>query len=312
MHADGDLRREPSRLDPTRVRKAFERAAATYDAAAVLHHEVGQRMAERLGLVRLQPETILDAGCGTGDAIPELRTRFPAASIVGLDIATAMLEAARRRAASATTAERSIFARWLGAAGAVRGSTSLVCADAGRLPLASASVGLVWCNLALEWINDPARVFSEFHRVLRVGGLLMFATLGPDTLKELRAAFTAADRKPHVGRFIDMHDLGDMLVHAGFAEPVMDMEKITMTYADADAMMRDLKATGARNATLGRPRGLVGRGRWQRMRAALERFRRHGRLPATFEVVYGHAWKPEPRTTDDGRAIVRFRSRPER
>jgi malonyl-CoA O-methyltransferase len=312
MRTDRDSRGDPSRLDPARVRSAFERAAASYDSAAVLHHEVGQRMAERLALVRLQPETILDAGCGTGDAIPELRTRFPPASIVGLDIAAAMLEAARRRVASSTTPERSILARWLGARSTVHGPTGLVRADACRLPFAGGRFDLVWSNLLLQWINEPPRAFSEFNRVLGVGGLLMFTTFGPDTLFELRAAFSGVDQSTHVHRFIDMHDLGDMLVHAGFAEPVMDMERITMTYVDADALMRDLKSTGAHNATFGRPRGLIGRGRWQRVRAALERFRRDGRLPATFEVLYGHAWKPEPRTADDGRAIVHFRSRPER
>ena len=145
--------------------------------------------------------------------------------------------------------------------------------------------------------------------MLRVGGLLTFTTFGPDTLRELRAAFAGVDRATHVSRFIDMHDLGDMLVNTGFAEPVVDMEKLTLTYADATALMRDLKAIGAHNATLGRPRGLTGRARWQRMLEALETFRRDDRLPATFEVVYGHAWKPEPRVSADGRAIVRFEPR---
>ena len=147
------------------------------------------------------------------------------------------------------------------------------------------------------------------HRVLAVGGLVSFTTFGPDTLRELRSAFTAADRATHVSRFVDMHDLGDMLVHAGFADPVMDMEMLTMTYADASAMMRDLKALGAHNATLGRPRGLMGRGRWRRMLDALDSTRRDGKLPVSFEVIYGHAWKPRPRATADGRAIVHFEPR---
>jgi malonyl-CoA O-methyltransferase len=295
---------DPFRLDPRSVRRSFERAAAGYDAAAVLQREVGQRMAERLFLIKLRPAVILDAGCGTGDALAELSARYPDAQVVGLDFAHAMLLAARSRAAKATAAERSL-GRLLESR-TPRREPFLACGDAARLPLASASVDLVWSNLTLEWINEPARVFSEFHRVLRVGGLLMFATLGPDTLKELRAAFAAADRAPHVGRFIDMHDLGDMLVHEGFGDPVMDMETLTLTYADAEAMMHDLKATGSHNATAGRARGLTGRARWSRMLAALERFRRDGRLPATHEVVYGHAWKPEARVTDDGRAVVQF------
>ena len=183
---------------------------------------------------------------------------------------------------------------------------ALVCADASRLPLAAGTIDLVWSNLTLQWINDASAAFAEFHRVLRVGGLVMFTTFGPDTLKELRAAFAGVDGATHVSRFIDMHDVGDMLVRAGFADPVMDMETITLTYADATTMMRELKAIGAHNATVGRPRGLTGRARWSRVLARLEAFRRDGRLPATYEVVYGHAWKPEPRFADDGRAIVRF------
>jgi malonyl-CoA O-methyltransferase len=141
--------------------------------------------------------------------------------------------------------------------------------------------------------------------VLKVGGLLTFTTLGPDTLKELRAAFAHADGHTHTNRFIDMHDVGDMLVDAGFADPVMDMEHLTMTYAEPRGLLAELKATGAANATRGRPRGLMGKSRWQRMLAALERARRDGRVPATFEVVYGHAWKGEPRRTAEGHAIVK-------
>jgi malonyl-CoA O-methyltransferase len=301
--------RDPHWLDPHRARRAFERAAATYDTAAVLQREVGQRMAERLALVKLRPAAILDAGCGTGDALNELATRYPEALVLGVDSAFAMLETARRRTSAARASGRSLFARWFGARPRAAGELALVCADACRLPLAADGVDLVWSNLTLQWINDAAVAFGEFHRVLRRGGLLLFSTLGPDTLKELRSAFAKVDQATHVSRFIDMHDLGDLLVHAGFADPVMDMETITLTYTDATTMMRELKAIGAHNATLGRPRGLTGRARWQRVLAALETFRRDGRLPATYEVVYGHAWKPEPRLAADGRAIVRFAPR---
>jgi len=300
---------DPHGLDTGRARHGFERAAATYDSAAVLQREVGQRLAERLALMRLQPAAIVDVGCGTGDALSELSTRYPAASVIGVDSASAMLDIARRRSAAARAAESSLFARWFGARARPGTAPSLVCGDASQLPLAAASIELVWSNLTLQWINDPSVAFEEFHRVLKSGGLLLFSTLGPDTLKELRAAFAAVDEATHVNRFIDMHDLGDMLVHTGFADPVMDMETITLTYDDAQTMMRELKAIGARNATRGRPRGLIGRARWQRVLAALEAYRRDGRLPATYEVVYGHAWKPEPRLAADGRAIVRFTPR---
>jgi len=300
---------DPHRLDTGRTRLAFERAAATYDASAVLQREVGQRMAERLALVKLQPAAILDVGCGTGDALGELSARYPEAWVLGLDSAWHMLEIARGRSSAARASGGSLLARWFGPRARTTAQPSLVCGDAGRLPLAAASVDLLWSNLLLQWINEVAAALGEFHRVLSSGGLLMFSTLGPDTLKELRTAFAGIDRATHVSRFIDMHDLGDMLVHSGFADPVMDMEIITLTYADATTMMRELKAIGARNATRGRPRGLTGRARWQTMLAALEVFRRDGRLPATFEVVYGHAWKAAPRLAADGRAIVRFAPR---
>jgi malonyl-CoA O-methyltransferase len=300
---------DPHWLDPRRTRRAFERAAATYDSAAVLQREVGQRMAERLALVKLQPATIVDAGCGTGDALGELAARYPEAFVVGVDSAYGMLATARRRTAAARASGRSLFTRWFGARSKAPGEPALVCADACRLPVVSDGVDLLWSNLTLQWINDVPVAFGEFHRVLRHGGLLLFTTLGPDTLKELRTAFAGVDQATHVSRFIDMHDLGDMLVQAGFADPVMDMEMITLTYDDPTTMMRELKAIGAHNATLGRPRGLIGRERWRRVLTALEAFRRDGRLPSTYEVVYGHAWKPEPRVTADGRAIVRFAPR---
>jgi malonyl-CoA O-methyltransferase len=309
-----DRNRDATVLDRASMRRAFERAAGSYDSAAVLQREIAQRMAERLGIVRLDPKMILDAGCGTGEALGELLARYPRARLLGLDLAYAMVHAARRRDLAAAAASPSLVRRLLGAFAAPGpGVVSLVCGDVCRLPVRARSVDLVWSNLALQWVDELPLAFSEIHRVLNIGGLLTFTTLGPDTLGELRRAFAAADDAAHVNRFLDMHDVGDMLVHAGFADPVMDMEMITMTYVDAGALMRDLKAIGAQNARADRRRGLTGRRRWQRMLAALEGFRHDGRLPASFEVVYGHAWKPEPRVADDGRAIVRFdRGRGER
>ncbi len=291
------------------VRRAFERAAGTYDAAAVLQREVGARMAERLGIIRLAPGAILDAGCGTGEALGELHTRYPAARLVGLDFAFGMAQRARQRATPAAD-EPSLLARLLGSRAAPAPvSPDIVCGDVDRLPLSAGCVDLVWSNLALQWVETPLLAFAEFHRVLAVGGLLSFTTLGPDTLRELRSAFATVDTATHVNRFVDMHDLGDMLVESGFADPVMDMEVLTLTYADADALLRELKAMGTRNTTAGRPRGLTGRVRWRRMQDAFEAFRREARLPASFEVIYGHAWKPSPRVAPDGRAIVRFEQR---
>lgn len=282
----------PPQFDKRRVRRSFERAARTYDAAAVLQHEVCRRMDERLDLIKLQPATILDAGCGTGNALPLLRARYPQARIVALDLALTMLQQARGR--TATSWLKSFFKQ----------PPAGVCADIEQLPLASGSVDLVWSNLALQWMNDPSRAFGEFHRVLAPGGLLMFSTFGPDTLKELRAAYSGVDRYSHVSRFIDLHDIGDLLVQRGYGDPVMDMEPFTLTYSDVRALMHDLKAIGAHNATQDRPPGLTGRSRLAAVTGAYEPMRRDGKLPATFEVVYGHAWKPQPRVTASGKRII--------
>jgi malonyl-CoA O-methyltransferase len=165
---------------------------------------------------------------------------------------------------------------------------------------------MLWSNLALAWSADPLAALREFHRVLAPGGLLMFSSYGPDTLKELKSAFSAASPARHVHTFVDMHDVGDMLVASGFAAPVMDVEMITLTYADVAALTRDLKASGQTCAARDRPRGLCGRTAWRKMLAAYERGRKGGKLPATIEVVYGHAWKGEPRAAADGRKIVKW------
>jgi len=298
---------DPRDVDPRAVRRAFARAAATYDAAAALQREVGARMASRLDYVKLEPRLILDAGCGTGEAVGELAARYAGARVVALDVALPMVAAARERAARA----RSLFRRLIpeALAGAGRAAPLFVCGDANALPLSGVTFDLIWSNLALQWMNDLPRVFAEMRRVLKVGGLFTFTTFGPDTLKEIRAAFARTDGYTHTNRFTDMHDIGDMLVAAGFADPVMDMEQLTLTYADAGALMRELKHLGATNATRGRPHGLMGRRRWQKVLAALDAMRQQGRIPATFEVVYGHAWKGEPRHTAEGHPIVKLQRR---
>jgi malonyl-CoA O-methyltransferase len=168
---------------------------------------------------------------------------------------------------------------------------------------------MVWSSLAFQWAADLPRVFGECLRVLQPGGLLSFTTFGPDTLRELRHAFAGTDGGVHVNRFVDMHDIGDQLVYAGFADPVMDMEYFTLTYADVESLMRDLKAIGAHNVAAGRKRGLTGRHALEELRRHYEAFRQDGRLPATFEVVYGHAWKPLPRLGPGGRAVIDIKSR---
>ena len=278
-------------IDKKQMRRAFTRAAADYDAAAVLQREVCARMLERLDYIKLQPARILDAGSGTGWGTRQLGERYPHAGIIALDIALGMLEAAR----GTSSWWQKLFSG---------SKQSFVCADAEALPLAAQSVEMAWSNLALQWCNDLPATFVELHRVLKADGLLMFSTFGPDTLKELRQAFGGVDSHNHLNRFADMHDIGDMLVHAGFADPVMDMEYLTLTYDDVRGVLYDLKRIGAHNATAGRGQGLMGKNAWACLVENYERQRREGKLPATYEVVYGHAWKPQPRVTKEGAAII--------
>jgi malonyl-CoA O-methyltransferase len=271
-------------LDAVRARRRFERAAPSYEGAAVLHAQVRAELLERLGLTTLKPAVVLDLGAGTGQSSRALVERYPQALVVALDWALPMLQAARRRQPWLKR-----FAR-LGA-------------DAARLPLRSGSVDLIVSNLLLQWC-DPDAVFAEMRRVITPNGLVTFTSFGPDTLKELRRAWTAVDAAPHVHPFIDMHDLGDALVRAGFAQPVLDVERYTLSYADFDKLGADLKALGATNALRGRRRGLTGRSALASLRAAYERERQDGRLPATFEVVYAHAWAPVRKISADDGSVV--------
>ena len=282
-------------LDKRAVRRGFERAARTYDNAAVLHREIGRRLVEHLDPIRLEPARVVDLGCGTGAMLDDLARRFPRAQLYGVDIAFGMAAAARGRAGWWRRALRSRVPQ-------------VMCADAERLPIAPGSVDLLFSNLMLQWC-DPAAVFAEAARVQPTGGLLIFSSFGPDTLMELREASRAFDSAPHVHSFPDMHDLGDALVHAGFADPVMEMERVTVEYANVDALARDLRAAGARNAAVQRRRGLASRDAWARVAQRYEARRRGGALPATYEVLYGHAWKTARRRTDDGRQVIDFRPR---
>jgi malonyl-CoA O-methyltransferase len=288
---------EPLLPDKHAVRRAFSRAAPRYDAHAVVQREIAKRLIEHLEGIRIAPARTLDLGCGTGANFAALVQRFPATRLVGLDLALPMLQQARARTP------------WWRRVVPGRGSPALACADAERLPFAAGAFDFVFSNLALQWLR-PEAAFAEAARVLSTGGLLLFSTFGPDTLRELRQAFAQADGQgQHVHPFVDMHDLGDALVHAGFTDPVMEMEHLTLEYEDLEAVVRDVRAIGAANALPGRARGLGGRERWKRTREAYERHRRDGILPATYEVVYGHAWKAAPRATADGRAIMQFHAK---
>ncbi len=260
-------------LNRRHVRAAFARAAEEYDAASVLFRRVGGELVERLDVVSLKPQRIVDLGTGTGYCARLLERRYRGAQLVTIDCVWAMLRLARPRR------------RW--------GSRQRpVLAEAEAVPLSSASVDLVFSNLALPWC-DISRVLTEAARLLRPRGLLSFSTFGPDTLIELRQAWASIDAEAHVQVFPDMHDVGDVLLETGFADPVVDVDRVRLVYDDVSAALLDLRRVGVRNVLSQRRSTLTGKGRFAAFRSAYERLRdTGGRIPATFEIIYGHAWAP--------------------
>ena len=289
-----------SMIDKREVARAFGRAASSYDDHAVLQREVMTRLDERLELMSVSPSRIVDAGCGTGQGLRLLQARYPGADLIGLDLALPMLQVAR--AQGREQGLTGFIKRLLPSAS----RQAHLCADIERLPFRTSSIDLVWSSLALQWLTEPEVAFKELHRVIAPQGLLLFTTFGPDTLKELRQAFAQVDGGAHVSRFLDMHDIGDMLVHAGFQHPVMEMEMLTLTYADLKSLLYDLKGIGAHNAASDRARGMMGKSAWQKLEQAYETLRTDGRLPATYEVIYGHAWAGDKTRLEDGRQIIQF------
>jgi len=277
-------------------------AAQAYDQAAVLAREVGERMAERLDYMKISPLRMADIGCATGDGIRALRARYPKAQALAIDISLPMLHGVRAHNSRFTRLLNRLFNR----------GPQLINADARALPLADNTLDFVWSNLMLHWLDDPLPALREIHRVMATGGLVMFATLGPDSLLELRAAMQKVGADDTARRFIDMHDIGDMLVAAGFADPVMDMEIVNFTYRHPRQFLADQRHLGVRDAFLGRQSFRT----WRKVFSAWPRnHEEHWSL--RFEVVYGHAWKPAPRLTSQahpkrdaaGNAIVTFHSR---
>jgi len=270
-------------FDQQRVRRAFDRAADSYQQFAVLQAEVCNRLLEKLDVVKIAPQMILDAGTGTGSALPSLFSRYKKAQVVTLDLSENMLQKANQH-------------------GSFLRSPQAVCGDIERLPFADNSFDLVFSSLSMQWCNDLNAALLEAKRVLKPGGLYVFTTFGPDTLKELRSSWSEIDTASHVNQFIDMHDIGDALLQDGFSQPVMEAEFLTLTYDSVEGLMHDLKAIGANvtaSAANGEPlKGLGGKAMLKNVRQNYEQYRQHGLLPATYEVIYGHAWKPE---TDDSK-----------
>lgn len=297
--------------DSRRLRRIFDRRAATFDEVAFLPREIAQRMRERLDFIKMRPASVLDAGCGAGNDLPLLRERFPEAPVFGTDLSHAMLRRALHHDAGDTSWRRFLPAS-IGKALGARGPR-FAQADFSALPFAHGAFEFVWSNLALHWHSRPDLVFPEWQRVLKVNGLLMFSTVGPDTLKELRGAWAEVEAshgvssRAHVIDFVDMHDLGDMLVESGFEIPVMDQEVLTITYRSPESLLADVRRWGAypferEAASPGTARRLH-----KALLSALEARRRpDGTIALTFEVIYGHAWKAVPRTTAEGHGIVRI------
>ena len=282
-------------LDRGHIRRAFGRAAASYAAHSPLQSEVASRLREHLDdIADLVPARIVDVGCGPGDGGVALRARYPLAQVIALDFALPMLHEATRAGSGSGPPYVDVQRGVVPCENEPDSGFLPVCADAQALPLADASVDLVHSSLCLQWCEDPGLALAEFRRVLRPDGLLLFSTFGPDTLKELRAAFAEVDRMPHVSRFIDMHDIGDALLSSGFRDPVLERDDFTLTYADARELMRELRAIGATNADAQRQRSLTGKAHLAGVIAAYERFRYAGVLPATYEVIYAIARAPEP------------------
>ena len=251
------------------IRRRFDHAAPRFDGADFVHGVTREGLVDRLRPMTIDAATVIDLGSATGSAIPLLQKRFRRARIIAVDVSAAMLGAVRRG--------RTLLSR-----------RYAVQADARSLPFADTSVDVIFSNLMLPWVDNPGAVFAEVARVLRKDGLFVFSTLGPDSLREVREAWQAVDDGEHVSRFADMHDIGDALVRAGLRDPVLDVDRLSVSYREPGALFRDLTAAGARNCLRGRQRGLTGRSRFRRFTDAL--FLPGENCSLTLELVYGHCW----------------------
>ena len=272
-------------LNPRAVRRTFDRLASLYDGHAALEQEVASRLLDRLEFHRLTPQRIVDLGCGTGQASADLKKRFRKAQVIGLDSSHAMLVQLRRRS------------------GVLR-RLSAVCADMSALPLADQSSELLFSNLAMQWCPDPVSLFAEFRRVLTPGGMLLFSSFGPASLGELRAAWAQADGTAQTMEFVDILQVGDALMAAGFQEPVIDADRITVSYPDIDSLVRELEATGTSGLLQGRSSLAEAK---DSLEKAYEPFRVEGKYPVTYEIIYGTAFGPpegQPRKTPQGDVVT--------
>lgn len=251
------------------VARRFSGSAASYNEAAFLEKEIGNRLLDRLDFIKQEPISILDLGGGSGIFSERLAIRYPKATIFNVDIAELLLR-------KVTYNNSRIIS---------------ICGDADILPLASNSIDFIFSNCVLHWCCDLSLVFQELYRVLKPEGLLLFSTFGPDTLKELRESFYQIDSEPHVNNFMDMHLVGDALLQARFQDPVMDMEQLLLTYSNVFRLMEDIQKSGSSYVLKETISGLSPKHLFRTLADNYEQFRLStGEIPATIEVVYGHAW----------------------
>lgn len=258
--------------DRKQVKNNFNNAANTYEKSAVLQQTVARQLIERLDVIKINPTIVYDLGSGCGLSSRLLSKKYKKAHVYEIDMALSLLRVGSKNRSR-------FFSR-----------QTPVCALAEALPFADESTEMVYSNLMLQWCNDLDALFGEMRRVIKRGGLLMFSSFGPGTLNELRQSWSRADNAVHVNAFIDMHDIGDALIRAGFENPVMEVENFVLTYPDVYGLMHDLKQIGAQNTNAGRRKSLTGKRTLEKMLAEYEAYRQDDKLPATYEVVYGHAW----------------------
>ncbi len=312
---------QPFPLDPRVVRQQFDRRASSFERNDYLLREIERRMFERLDVVKIAPARILDLGCGLGAGVSELSRRYPQAETLGLDFSPNMIEAAKKKVLPSADGLFFRFMKSMGAGQAKR--ISFEVADLAQLPSANESVDLLWSNLVFHWLGIPEPALLDLYRVAKPGALLMFSAFGVDTLKEIRPESRrfrgqiaqkpddVAQSPPEtiatdLMRFRDMHDWGDALVEVGFAEPVMDMERITLSFSEPRNLLKDLHGLGG-NALAGRrstfsPRSLSE----DLLRKLTEKAAKGEQLTLTFEVIYGHAWVPAKKKRKDGLATIDF------
>ncbi len=276
-------------IERLNVAHAFDVAAKEYDTFSLLQQTVVDRLVESFDLIKINPASILDIGSRTGYGSRKLKQRFKKAQFYQSDISGEMLKTARKQSSR-------YFSK-----------NHFLCADAAHMPIDDNQFDLVFSSLMLQWCNDLDQVFAEIKRMLKPGGVFLFASFGPDTLKELRECWQKVDDDIHVNAFVDMHDIGDSLIRNDMDAPVLSVEHIVLTYNDCKQLMNELKNIGAHNVNKGRRKTLTGKQRLNKVISHYETFRADNKLPATYEVIYGHAWRPHRQrgksTTENSQSI---------